>query len=99
MDSGPQFEYDIQKRAKAGTAATFRAVVALYLVYLAYQIVRGVRDGSSAMSPVIGWIACVVFVAAAVAVGFYAWKRWRADVEAARLPAQAEDDEPEDAEE
>ena len=98
MDSGPQFEYDIQKRAKAGTAATFRAVVALYLVYLAYQIIRGVRDGSSSMSPVIGWIAGVFFVAAAVAFCFYTWKRWRADVEAARISAQPEDA-PEDPEE
>ena len=96
MDSGPQFEYDIQKRAKAGTAATFRAVVALYLVYLACQIVRGVRDGSSTMSPVIGWIACVVFVAAAVAFGYYAFRRWRADLEAARFSAKAEDEGPEE---
>ena len=96
MDSGPQFEYDIQKRAKAGTAATFRAVVALYLIYLACQIIRGVRDGSSSMSPVIGWIAGVFFIAAAAAFGFYTWKRWRADVEASRFPAQAEDEGPEE---
>ena len=96
MDSDRQFEYDVQKRAKAGTAATFRAVVALYLIYLACQILRGVRDGSSSMSPVIGWIACVVFVAAAAAFGFYTWKRWRADLEAARFSAKAEDEGPEE---
>lgn len=96
MGSEPQFEYDIQKRAKAGTAATFRAVVALYLVYLAYQIVRGVRDGTSSMSPVVAWIACIVFVAGGVAVAFYAWKRWQADLEAARFPKQKTEDPPTD---
>ena len=27
-----QFEYDIQKRAKAGTAATLRAVISVYVI-------------------------------------------------------------------
>ena len=30
-----QFEYDVQKRARAGTAATLRAVISLYIIYLA----------------------------------------------------------------
>jgi hypothetical protein len=92
MDREQQLEYDVQKRARAGTAATFRAAVALYFLYLAWQIVRGVMDGTSSMSPVIGWIAGLGFVAAALVFGFYTWKRWRADVEAARLPPPAEAD-------
>ncbi|MCR5576345.1 MAG: hypothetical protein K6F56_04995 [Oscillospiraceae bacterium] len=93
MDKEPQLEYDVQKRAKASTAATFRAVVALYFLYLARQIIRGAMDGSSSMSPVLAWIAGLGFIAAALAFGFYTWKRWRAEVEAARLtPAETDDD-------
>ena len=33
-----KLEYDIQKRARAGTAATFRAVVAGYIAYLGWKV-------------------------------------------------------------
>ena len=42
-----QFEYDIQKRAKAGTAATLRAVISVYIIYLGWTVLKGVRNGSS----------------------------------------------------
>lgn len=80
------FEYDIQKRARAGTAATCRAVVALYVLYLGYKLIRGVMDGSSTMQPWQGWAFGVFFLLAGLAVGYYAWRRWRIDLEAARLP-------------
>ena len=87
MDKGNRFEYDVQRRAQAGTRATLRALVAGYLVYLAWQIVKGVRTGTSSMAPGIAYLAGGFFTLAAVAVGIYAFRRWRADVEAARLPA------------
>ena len=80
------FEYDIQKRARAGTAATFRAVVALYILYLGYKLIRGVTDGSSTMLPWQGWAFGLLFFLAGLAVGYYAWRRYRIDLEAARLP-------------
>ena len=86
MDKGQRFEYDIQKRAKAGTSATFRAAAALYLVYLAYKLIRSSLDGSSPVPPVIGWLAGLIFIAVAVVFSVYTWKRYRADLEAARLP-------------
>ena len=77
--NGQKFEYDIQKRARAGVKATFRGVVAVYIIYLGYQIIRG---GESAWQIAAG----VVFIAAALAFGVYAFRHWRLDVEAARLP-------------
>ena len=48
-----QFEYDIQKRAKAGTAATLRAVISVYVIYLGWTVLKGVLNGSS---PVPVWV-------------------------------------------
>ncbi len=88
-NSGADFEYDIQKRARASTAATLRAAVAIYFIYLGRSVIVGVREGSTTMAPWLGWTAGIVFIAAALAFGVYAWKRWRQDLEAARLPAEA----------
>lgn len=92
MNSEAKFEYDIQKRARAGTSATLRAVVALYIAYLGWSVIKGVREGGTSMAPWIGWTAGVVFLAAAAAFGCYAFWRWRRDLEAARLPAPEEEE-------
>ena len=91
-NSDAKFEYDIQKRARAGTRATLRAVVAGYLIYLAWQILKGVRTGSSSMAPAVAWVAAAFFALAASAVGIYAFRSWRADLEAARLPVEEPED-------
>ena len=82
-----QFEYDIQKRAKAGTAATLRAVISVYIIYLGWTVLKGVRNGSSPVPFWVGWLVAIVFTAAAIAFGVYTWKTWHRDLEAARLPA------------
>ena len=84
-----KLEYDIQKRARAGTAATFRAVVAGYIIYLGWKIATA--EGSS-MPPLAAKLIGVAFITAALAFGVYTWKRWRLDLEAARLP-ETEDEE------
>ena len=88
-----QFEYDIQKRAKAGTAATLRAVISVYVIYLGWTVLKGVRNGSSPVPVWVGWLVAIVFTAAAIAFGVYTWKTWRRDLEAARLPANDGDGE------
>lgn len=88
--------YDFTKRTRAVNAATLRAVVAVYIAYLGWSIIRGVRDGGTTMSPALGWALGIAFIAAAVAVLVYTWKRWRAELEAARLPAAPSDDETDD---
>ena len=82
-----QFEYDVQKRARAGTAATLRAVISLYIIYLAWSVLKGVRNRSSPVPVWVGWLVTIVFTAAAIAFGVYTWKTWHRDLEAARLPA------------
>ena len=88
-----QFEYDVQKRARAGTAATLRAVISLYIIYLAWSVLKGVRNGSSPVPVWVGWLVAIVFTAAAIAFGVYTWTTWRRDLEAARLPANDGDGE------
>lgn len=83
-----KLEYNVQQRAKAGTAATFRGVVALYIAYLGYKIIQGGMDESSTLPSWAGWTVGLAFIAAALGFGYYIWKRWRSDVEAARLPAE-----------
>ena len=87
-NNSPRFEYDIQQRAQAGVKATFRGAVAVYIAYLGYRLIR---DAESVWHIVAG----AVFIAAALAFGVYAFRRWRIDVEAARLPDEAEPDESE----
>ena len=82
-----RFEYDVQKRAKAGTAATLRAVISIYVIYLAWTVLKGVLNGTSPVPVWVGWLVAIVFTAAAIAFGFYTLKTWRRDLEAARLPA------------
>lgn len=87
MDEKNRVEYDVQRRARAGTSATLRALVAGYLVYLAWQIVKGVRSGETSMSPAVGYTAAAFFLLAALVFAVYLIRRWKKEVEAARLPA------------
>ncbi len=84
-----RLEYDVQLRAQAGMKATFRGLVAAYIVYLGYQLIRDAAGG---------WqiAAGVFFIAAALGFGIYTFRRWRIDLEAARLPDEEETDNEED---
>ena len=94
MQSNEHIEYDVQQRARAGTRATLRAAVAGYLAYLAWQIIQGVRSGESTMTPAVGYAAAAFFALAAVAFVVYLIRRWRIEVEAARLPETDQADVP-----
>ena len=87
MQQNEHFEYDVQQRARAGTRATLRALVAGYLAYLAWQILKGVRSGESTMDPAVGYAAAAFFALAAAAFTVYLIWHWRLEVAAARLPA------------
>ena len=82
-DKNPQ--YDVQKRARASTAATLRAVVALYLIYLGYTILKNTIRGESTLPLWLGWTAGIVFIAGSLGFCVYIYRRWRADLESARL--------------
>ena len=85
MEEDNKLEYDIQKRARAGTAATARIAVALYIVWLGYKIIQGVQEGNTSMPAAVGWLTGVSFIVVAIAFGFYIWKRYRKDLEDARI--------------
>ena len=87
-----KLEFDVQKRARAGTTATLRAAVAVYMIYLGWKIMTA--EGSSVPST-LATVIGIVFIAAALAFGVYTWKRWRIDLESARLP-KADEQEGED---
>ena len=87
-----KWQYDVQKRARADTAATFRAVVVGYLAWLGWKIASA--EGSS-MSALAAQLISTAFLIAAIAFGVYAWKRWRSDLEAARQQVnEQEEDQP-----
>jgi len=91
-----KLEYNVQQRAKAGTTATFRGVVALYIIYLGYSVIRGAGSESSSMPVWLAWGGGIFLIAAALAFGYYTWKRWHIDVEAARIKEETtEEDAPE----
>ncbi len=84
MNNGNQ-QYDVQKRAKASTRATLRAVVSLYLIYLGYTILKSTVRGESTLPLWLGWTAGIVFIVGALGFCVYIYRRWRMDLEAARL--------------
>ena len=88
MNKQEHWEYDPQRRARASTGAMLRALVAGYLLYLAWNIVKGVRAGETSMSPAVAYPAAAFFTLAAIAFVVYLIRRWRKEVEAAKLPAQ-----------
>ena len=82
-------EYDPSKRTRASNTAVLRAVVAAYLAYLGFDLLRDRIRGISTLSPVFAWTAGLGFIAAALAFGLYTWKLWKRELEAARLPADS----------
>ena len=90
-----KLEYDVRKRAKAGTSATFRAVVAIYVMYLGSNLCRSTADGTSTLPPWAGWLSGIFFILAGLAFGIYTWNRYRIEKEAARLPETDEENEAE----
>lgn len=87
--------YDFAKRSQAFTRALLRGAVAIYLLYLAVSIVRGVYGGTTAMPVLAAWALGIAFAAAAVAFVVYAWRRCRRDLKAAELPGPTSEEDAE----
>lgn len=84
------------RKPGADSRTWLRAVVAGYLVYLGYSLIREQLKGSSAMVPWFAWACGLLFVVSGLAFGWYTWKTWRAASEAAPPEEeQKEDDQPE----
>ncbi|MDO4990709.1 MAG: hypothetical protein Q4E45_09420 [Eubacteriales bacterium] len=85
------FEYDAAKRTRANNLAVLRALVAAYLAWLGFSLIRDCVRGASTLSPAFAWTGGLVFIAAAFAFAFYIRRQWKRELAAARLPKQAED--------
>ena len=76
-------KYRIADKNRADMRALLRGIVAAYLLYMAYQLCFGIEDVTfpAAARVTVG----IVLALAAVGFGVYAWRRYRADCEAAEL--------------
>ena len=83
-------EYDELSLAKARSTAILRGVVAGYLVYLGYTLIRDLLNGSSTLPLWAAWAAGLGFCIAGAAFGLFAWKRYKIALEAAKLPPREE---------
>ncbi len=54
-----------------------RAVVAGYLVYLGFSLLRGTTDGGTAMPLRLKWFFSLLFIVAGLLFAVYTWRRWR----------------------
>lgn len=75
-------KYDEQKRAKASTKATLRAVVALYFIFIGYKIIT---NKETTMAATTAYLLGGVFIAASVGFGIYTLMSWRNEIEAAKI--------------
>lgn len=82
-------QFDMQKRTRANITAAFRALVSGYLAWLGSKIANA--EGSS-MPALTAQLISAAFIIAALGFGVYTWKRWRSDLEAARLSATIQPD-------
>lgn len=82
----------MERKNRATTKVMLRALVCGYLLYLAYQLAfKGGEDPTFPQAARI--IAALFFAAAAIAVGIYSWKRYRADCkEAEEIAAKPAED-------
>ncbi len=87
-------EYDEQQLSRAKGAAFLRAVVAGYLIYLGYTLLRDYLGGASTLEPWVAWTVGPGFIAAGIAFGVYVWKRYQAAREEAKRPAGQPPEEP-----
>ena len=88
-----RLKYDVRKRAKASTHATFRGVVSLYLIYLGASILQSTRRGETTMPRLLGYGIGIFFILVALGFGLISLRRYRSDLADARLP-EAPSEEP-----
>ncbi len=74
---------------KAVNRGVLRGVVAGYLVYLGGSMLYELIQGTSTLSPVLGWTVGPLFVIAGAGFGFLTYRRWKADE--AAVQAQVEE--------
>lgn len=86
--SGSDKKYDLQRKARAGTSAGLRGLVAVYLIYLGWKVASGSLSGNSPIPEWAGLLLGGLFILVAVGFGVYIVRRYRRDLKAAELPEE-----------
>ena len=83
-----------RSKTKITNTAMLRAVVAAYLFYLGFTILRDVLKGEPGSLPLwLLWLCGIVFMLAAIAFGWYTWKQYKKQTAALENPeSEAEAD-------
>ena len=82
MDDRPK--YNVQRHNKATMGVSLRAVVALYLAYLGWKVIRSRGEGTS-LAPWMSIAIGLLFIAVAVAFGAYTYRCYQRDLKAAEV--------------
>ena len=77
--------------SKAVNRAVLRGVIAGYLVYLGGSLIYDLIQGTSSLSPALGWIVGSLFMIGGAAFGLYTWRRWKVDEKEAQAQSQNAD--------
>ena len=87
---------DPARKSRIGNIAILRAVVAGYLFYLGFTILRDLLQGKAAPSgagslPVwLLWLCAILFMLAALAFGYYTWRQYQKQMAALRSESTEE---------
>lgn len=91
-------EYNVIRKNRANVSAVLRGAVACYLLYLGVQI--AMSAGKDPSFPVwAAWVLGGFFCLAGAAFGVYTWRRYRADLKAAELTEEEQQEAQRQAEE
>ena len=63
---------------KNGTMrSSLLALVGVYMLYLAWELIDGMRNGASSMAPAVSVLFAVLFAAAGIFIFLYTWRVWK----------------------
>lgn len=82
------------QRQKAVNMAALRAAVAAYLMYLGGSLIWDRLRGNSSLPPALAWLAGLGFLLCGAAFGWYTWRRWRSERDAAAESGGSAGEEP-----
>ena len=86
--------FDQANKTKISNMTILRAVVAGYLFYLGFTILRDVMKGEPGSLPIwLLWLCGIGFMLAALAFGFYTWKQYQKQMSALQSESKEEETE------
>ena len=102
----PEDRDPFQMERQSNARAALRVLLALYLAYVIYQLIKGYFAGDLGMPMPAFYAALIFFIAAEIAILAFTVRRWRQSREkiarawedrAAEAPAEEDPGDPEDA--